>query len=377
MNARNILLLCPSRTRGGAERVVQTLACRLAARGARVRAILPSGPGVEATLEWFADAGAAADASPALRDYMEPRGRADIAALRRLVRDSGADAVNLHYPVNWISLKDVLAVRLAGIRRCVATVHSPIPVQSGADRQQINSTRLAARLCRAVTVVSDWSRAELCKIGIPARKIRVIPNGVRLPPAPPSRGEARGRLGLPERSFVIAGMGRLAPEKDFASLIHAVADLPSGPGGVRLVIGGDGPLRADLEALAEARLPGRVHFLGHVGDVEVVYAAADVFALATRAESFGLAFVEAALHGLPSVSSRVGAVPETVLDGRTGLLVPPCDPAALAAALGRLHDDPDLRRRLGEAARARARAEFLDDVMAARYEQVLFSGRGA
>jgi len=139
-------------------------------------------------------------------------------------------------------------------------------------------------------------------------------------------------------------------------------------------VGGSGPERNVLEGRAAELLGARAIFLGQVPDKLDLYAACDVFALPSHMEGFGLVYVEAAFHGVPSIGARVGGVPDAVIDGETGLLVPVGDPDALANAIGRLRDDPALRARLGEAARARAYAEFTMDRLADRYERIFRQG---
>ena len=199
----------------------------------------------------------------------------------------------------------------------------------------------------------------------------MVPGGVTLPRRAPSRQEARRRMGLPPGAFLVATAARLVVSKGVADLIEGLARVPAPSASLGLLVAGDGPERAALEALAEEKIGGRVWFLGHLDEMQDFYAAADVFALVSYGESFGLVFVEAASYGLPSVGTDVGGIPEVVLHGRTGFLVPPHDPDRIAAALGFLRDDPVVRGLMGEAARERAQAEFTEGLMADRYLRLL------
>jgi phosphatidylinositol alpha-1,6-mannosyltransferase len=192
-----------------------------------------------------------------------------------------------------------------------------------------------------------------------------------MPDVRPARDAARARLGIPGSAFVVTTNARLEPHKGIADLIAAVAQLPDPDGSLILQIAGEGPQRQDLERLAAMLLPGRTRFLGHVADHADLYAATDVFAMPTRnaKESFGLVFIEAAFHAVPSVGTRVGGVPDAIVDGETGLLVAPNAPAELAAAVDRLRSDGALRSHLGLAAQARAQELFTVDRMAARYAE--------
>jgi glycosyltransferase involved in cell wall biosynthesis len=135
------------------------------------------------------------------------------------------------------------------------------------------------------------------------------------------------------------------------------------------VIVGDGPLRGELEALSvELVVRDRVILTGWLEEPRALFGTFDVLAQASRYESFPLALLEAMHAGTPIVATSVGGVPEMLEHGRTGLVVPPEHPDALAAALERLLGDPELRRRLGVHAREVAVARFGTDVMCRAYE---------
>ncbi len=350
----------------GVTRTSLDLARQFAARGWRVRSVFPPAPGGRALVERARGTGVTTEQHPAVRDIIDPHTLRDMRALRRLVATGKPDVVNIHYGQNYISLKDVIAARLARPPRLVVTVHHPVPWSAMGGRKRA-MTRLAALLAHAVTVNSRAMRDILLEAGVPARKIHMLPPGVQVPTDLPDRDEARARLGLPGDTFVVGCVARLAPHKGVGDLVEAAARVPDPEGALRVVVAGDGPERAALARLAARRLGDRALLLGRVPDIGDVYAASDVLALPSHMEGFGLVYIEAAFHGVPSIGARAGGVPDVVLDGETGLLVPPGDPDALAAALARLRDDPELRRRLGEAARARAQAEFTEERMADRY----------
>lgn len=200
----------------------------------------------------------------------------------------------------------------------------------------------------------------------PAR-VRVVPHGLahEFPAAPPVRGPGCRIL------FV----GRFETRKGIDILAAAIPAVLEAAPEARFVLAGDpdvdedgrGPThRSKVEALV-ARHPGRVEMTGMLPRDALVaqYAAADIFVAPSRYESFGLIFLEAMMHGAACVGTRAGGIPEVVEDGVTGLLVPPEDPAALAAALSRLVADAALRRGLGEAGLAAYRSRFTAAQMAA------------
>jgi glycosyltransferase involved in cell wall biosynthesis len=155
----------------------------------------------------------------------------------------------------------------------------------------------------------------------------------------------------------LIAVGRLNAPKDFLTLIRAFAALPEGS--FEALIVGDGPDRGAVEdEIRSLRLEERVRLVGERSDVPALLADSDLFVLSSRSEGLPVSVLEAMAAELPVVASRVGGLAELVVDGETGILVPPGDTSALSAALGNLVDDRDLRRKLGAAGRARAEALF-------------------
>jgi phosphatidylinositol alpha-1,6-mannosyltransferase len=189
------------------------------------------------------------------------------------------------------------------------------------------------------------------------------------------RAKARAELGLPVDGRLVLGLSRLVPRKGFDVLIDAAALLAQGRADVTVAIVGGGRDRRRLEQRAQ-RLGAPVRFLGRVANdlVPAAYGCADAFAMLCRnrwagleQEGFGIVFVEAAACGVPSVAGNSGGAADAVVDGETGYVMDdPSDAGAVAARLGQLLDDADLRARMGAAARARAVAEFDYDVLAHR-----------
>lgn len=217
-----------------------------------------------------------------------------------------------------------------------------------------------------VSVSTDLARRARELHGF-AGPIEVIPLGMA---APRFRPADRAELGLDPDAVYVAAVGRLVRRKNLAALLAALARL--GRADVRLLVVGDGPERARLTAQAEAAgLRGRVDFRGRVDDATKyrLLAAADLFALPSLHEAFGLVYLEAMHCGLPVIAARPGGQEDYLDDGRTGFLVPPDDPDALAAALARLAGDPALRLRMREHNRQVAR-RFTVHATAARYESL-------
>ncbi len=239
-------------------------------------------------------------------------------AARRATRD--ADLVHAH----WLPAG---AVALA--------TRKPVVVQVwGTDVELARRVpRLARPVLRRAQLVIAASRAladAARELG--AREVRVIPSGVDIP----------AEIGEEAEPPEVLYAGRLSAEKGVLELIEAAR-------GMNLVVAGDGPLRD--------RVPGALGFVPH-DELQTLYARAAVVACPSHREGFGVACAEAMAHGKPVVASAVGGLVDLVADGETGILVPPRDVESLRAALERLLAEPELRRRVGGAARARARARF-------------------
>jgi glycosyltransferase involved in cell wall biosynthesis len=232
---------------------------------------------------------------------------------------------------------------------------------------------LRARVFRLVAggIAGTAAAARVLRDAGYAGPLAVIPQfGVdptRFVPDAAARAEVRGRLGIGEEEFVVGFGGRLVPEKGVHLLIEALANVP----GARLVVMGDGPERARLEALAaHAGVAGRVHFAGHVASTAMPawLAALDTLALPSLrtkgwAEQFGRILVEAMACQVPVVGTATGEVPEVVGEG--GVVVPEGDTVALAAALRELAAMArDARRELGRRARAWVCGRFTQEHVA-------------
>src|SRR5262249_860561 len=170
---------------------------------------------------------------------------------------------------------------------------------------------------------------------------------------------------------VAINVGRLVPAKGLDMLIDAWARLAAAHPGARLVLVGDGPLRAEIAARTHgAGIGERVVFLGARDDVPELLRRADLYVSASRTEGMSNALVEALGTGLAVVATRTGSAPDVVVDGACGLLAPVGDTDALAQGLRRLLEDADLRARMGDAARRRAVSEFSIGAIVQRYIDV-------
>ncbi len=234
---------------------------------------------------------------------------------------------------------------------------------------------------RIVAVGEDVRRALIDNEGFPPGRVEVVYNGVDTGAFAESarhRDEVRREIGVGAEDLVLMQVARLDPIKDHATAVRALGRVAERRSDVRLVIVGDGTEAGPIDDLIRGLgLGGHVIRLGVRSDVARLLGAADVVLLTSRSEGIPLTLIEGMATGLPVVSTRVGGVPEVVVEGETGLLAPAGDADALAARILRLAESPDLRERLGRAGRERARTSFDEGRMIASYDEIYgeFAGR--
>ena len=199
----------------------------------------------------------------------------------------------------------------------------------------------AARVIAISRAVADVLEAD----GIAPDRVAVVHSGIALEDLrATSRLGIRDRLELEPETPIAANVAALVPHKDHATLLRSAALLAQRLPAVHWVVAGEGPLRPALERLrGELKLDGRVHFLGHLEEPARLIADASCFVMSSREEGLGTSVLEAMALGIPVASTTAGGLPEMLRAG-AGLLVPPADPAALAAAVARLLSEPGLAR---------------------------------
>jgi glycosyltransferase involved in cell wall biosynthesis len=299
-----------------------------------------------------------------------PRAWRAFARLVRALRRAHVDVV--HCYLVSANIFGGLAARAAGIP--VVTSRRDVGISRNWRLRLFEGT-VVNPLVDAVTAnsasVAAAARAERF---LAAEKVTLIPNGVDLQRFDPARHPAeaaRAALGLSAEEMVVGSVGHLSPVKGHADLLEAAAVLARGGTPLRVLLVGDGPLRASLEDTARSLgIPERVVFAGVRDDVPAVLAAMDVFVLPSHTEGMSNALLEAMAMARPIVATAVDGNADVVRDGVTGRLVPPRDPPTLAGALAALLDDPAAARSLGCAARRHVAEEHSLPVMVSRYERL-------
>jgi glycosyltransferase involved in cell wall biosynthesis len=271
---------------------------------------------------------------PVERAYI--RGHIDAAVLPRLkewLQSIKPDIVHTH--LLHADLYGLLAARLAGVSHCVSSRHNDDAFRHRVLIKALN--RWIMRYADRVVAISDALAHFVAEVeGIHPHKIVTIHYGYEAPPPTLSaRTVAREGFGFSEGDTIVGATGRLIRQKGMDILIRAFALVLEEHGAAQLVIVGDGPERQSLEELTSLLgIGSSVRFLGWVDDAaQRVTPALDVAVVPSRWEGFGLVTLEAMGWAVPVIASRVSALPEIVVDGQTGYLVPPDNPKALLVAM--------------------------------------------
>ncbi len=285
-----------------------------------------------------------------------------------LFRELEPDIVHTHNPKPGVYGR--LAARAAGVPVVVNTVHGlyALPDDRLAKRAVVYGLERTASLCSDAELVQSAEDVDtLLRLGVPRDKVYRLGNGIDLDRFRPraTRGdaalEARARLGIAPDDVVCGLVGRLVREKGYPEVFAAFEQLRARLPQLRIVVvGPSDPAKPDALSADEidAAEGAGVRFLGFEARVEDAYAWMDCFVLASHREGFPRAAMEAAAMGIPVIATDIRGCREVVADGQTGILVPPRDVDALAAAMERLVVDADLRARMGAAAREKAVREF-------------------
>lgn len=306
------------------------------------------------------------------------------AAVRALLQTTadgaGFDLIHAH----WVLPNGALAGLAAGLRGLplVVSLHGSDVFLSEKAWPLSLAAAATLRAAGAFTACSGDLRERALRLGAPAERSTVIPYGVDVQafqPDPQAGALVRRELGLPAEVPLILALGRLVYKKGLTYLLEAMPAVLARCPSARLVLAGYGDLREELERQAQALgLRDRVIFPGQLERARAAQyiSAADVYVVPSvrdqRGNIDGLpnTLLEGMAAARPIVASRIAGIPEVISDGQHGLLTPERDPQALAAAVTRLLDQPDLARRLGAAARHRVLQELTWDATAERFEQV-------
>lgn len=281
------------------------------------------------------------------------------------------DLLHVHYAIPH-SVSAFLARAMLGARRIpiVTTLHGTDITLVGIDRSYLPITRFSIEQSDAATAISEHLRqVTVREFGI-SRPIEVIPNFVNCDVFRPASKASRRQEFAPHGEKILVHLSNFRPVKRTTDVVEIFGrvrrEIPA-----KLLMIGDGPDRTSAEWLVrDKKLTKDVAFLGKQNQVQDLLCCADVLLLPSDLESFGLAALEAMACAVPPVCSRVGGLPEVVTDGVEGFLAAPRDVDTMAARALDLLADPELRKRMGQAARKRALRDFCSSKIIPLYEEL-------
>ena len=287
----------------------------------------------------------------------------DFGKLRRFLRDKQTDVMHVHWSTDVIvpgfaALSERIPVR-------IMSRHMPYPFKT-----RFGAMLYSRLLYTCLVPVSHSVRETLLRCGVRPDRIEVVHHGTDVEAFARTTipvQEARRQIGLPENCIAVGIAGRISPEKGHAVLLEA-ARLIGDRYPIRIVIIGNGPEEAKIKEQAEA-LGSQVIFTGFRDDIHNALSAMDIVVVPSTWDEPCSAVVQQGMAlGKPVIGTQTGGTPEMVLDGETGLLVPPSDASALAEAVSRLAGDAFLRKRMGAAGRERVEDFFSLRVMTDKIE---------
>lgn len=357
-----IAMMLESDEPGGAEMMVYRLSDELRRRG---HTIVPVGP--EHGVGWLGDLFRRGGFEPEVFRINRPVDPGCVKGLVRLCRDYEIDVVHSHEFT--MAVYGTAATRILGLPHII-TMHGGLKVCK-ALRRRI-ALRWAMRTSEYAVMVSRATQKQFSdELGVRPSLFTVVPNGVPIQVGDPTG--VRREFGIDPAECVMLAVGVLERHKGHRVLLEALSDLQSRGTQTpwRLIIAGGagGDERESLNRyIADNALTDRVHIVLNRNDIADLLAMTDIFIMPSLWEGLPMAVLEAMVARKAVVASAIAGIPEAVVDGREGLLVPPGEARPLADALGVLLADPDRRRVLADGAAARAHEEFTVGVMADRYE---------
>lgn len=354
---RKLLFVITGLAYGGAETQVMHLAIRLNARGWDVQVVSVMPP--LAYTEELNKAGVPVISLGVRRKWPNPK---PFFYLIRIIRRWQPQIVHSHMVHANILAR--LVRPFAPIPVLICTAHSiDERGRKGSGRLRTFLYRTTDPLCDLTTQVSEAGLERYVRIrAVPMHKIRYIPNGVdivRFSPNPEIRVKVRNAFGFGDE-FIWLAVGRLEPAKEYPAMLYAFAQILKRFPLSRLLIVGEGSLRPSIEALAKKLgIRESVHFLGLRSDVPDLMRGADAYVMSSAWEGMPMVLLEAHASGLPIVTTNVGGNGEIVIDGKTGFLVSPKDPDALASGMLRLMElTEEERKRMGQEGRKHVVEKF-------------------
>jgi len=275
---------------------------------------------------------------------------------------------------NWGTIDGIIGAKLARVKYVVHGEHGREFTDLYGSNYRRNLARwVLGRWVNSFVAVSDEIRSWLLnQVGIPGDKIVTITNGVDtkkfFPPA--DKGKVKQELGIDPNTFIVGAVGRLDKVKNYQMLLNAVLLQNRYKTPYKLILIGDGPERANLEAFVTTHRLSNVEFFGEKQNVQKYLQIFDLFVLTSVVEGISNTILEAMATGTPVIATRVGGNPEIVEDNVTGSLIPSGNHALLSEMITKYMNDRSLCERHGQAARSRCEELFSLNVMVEKYDRL-------
>ena len=370
----SVLLVCEVAVFGGVNTVVRELWKHLPREQLPTRLLVPTkndNASARFIKEWFQE-----DQNRVLVQELRGRGRylTRLANALRFFRSQPETCVNFHCnTIDGVSPPFLWAARLARKRVVLTVQHLDAePVRSYARRHWLNFGFDAAHEIICSTPMMEKRLEKLA----PKEKIHVVPNGIRSLTKTYDRLAMRKKFGIPNDALVVGHISRLISGKGLPRVIEAVKKLTVEIPNIYLMAAGSDGIDANyLKELINKELPGRSQLIGYIEDHHEMLSSCDIFAVPSGWEGFGLVYIEAGLHGLPRIGTRMGGVPYVVCDGMDGFLLEFDDIDGLVERICELAKDTTLRKTMGLCAKIRANDEFSAELMSKRYAEIIRSVR--
>jgi len=279
-----------------------------------------------------------------------PRDLQTVRTLTTMLSNGRFDLLHSH------GLRAAFIGTIAARRACIPALFTAHNLILSLNSVQRLALTLISRRTEAIIAVSAAVSNGLQACGVHASRIHVIPNGIRFDEYASATPSSPLSLGIDPASAVLAYIGRLSHEKGLDTLLDAYKLVAANKPNAQLLVVGDGPDESSLRSRTD-NLPG-VHFLGRRSDVPALLKCAELVVVPSYSEGQGIVAIEAMASGRPVVATNVGGLSETIVDGLTGILVPPHDSRALADAIVSLLDDPSRAASMGAAGSMRAMREY-------------------
>jgi len=297
-----------------------------------------------------------------------------ILSLSKIIKELAPDIIHAHQYTPWFY--GITASILAKKKETIFSEHGRLYPDRLRIKRVIYNRLILLPYTKIITVDSNHLKNALIKYEkIPAKRITILPNGIKLEPFSQvnekNRIIKRKELGIKEDEFAIGMIARLDPIKDHKSLILAFKKVYASHPNIKLFLAGKGPLYEDIKSLIEQLgLKDRVFLLGYYEDLYGLLSALDLYILSSHLESAPLGVMEAMAAGLPVIATNAGGTGEIILDGKDGFLVPPRDPDKMAEAIIKVLNDPKKAKEMAKKGKEKVYNYYFFDRMINDYKNL-------